>query len=62
MHIITLPDRYRRIDQVVGNNAGLNGRIENCTRAIYARAVTEGIRGFQYDAPSLDEVPIPTAH
>ena len=62
MHIINLLDRHRRIHQVVRDDPGLNSAVEYGTRAIYTTAVTKGIRGFQYDAPSLDEVPIPTAH
>ena len=62
MHIINLLDADWSINQVVRDYPSLDGRIENCTRAVYARAVTKGIGGLKYDTASLDEVPVPTAH
>jgi hypothetical protein len=59
MHIITLLNRHRGIDQVVRNYPCLNTGIEHGTRRIDARTVSKRVRVLQNDTSSFDVVPVP---
>ena len=55
------PDRHRRVYQVVRDDSSFYRTIEDCTRDIYTRGISEGVGIFEYDTSSLYIVPVPAA-